>query len=258
MSTAQCGPLCHVHPMQATCTACRTMVTPRCCSRALRPLCSCCSATCPGPTSGSGGDDAAAVCFMSVPCCPSGAALHVTEQVAAACCPGCPTITVRCSLIINTSTFPCLPLVLACRGTYYHRAWQAVVARTQGLQHVVQPNTFALQLPHEAAYSRHEASLAAFQAVSGGRTVWARCWVGRIRRWALVARTCMCSRQERPAVASCPDGCTTAALPPRPAGGACVPAAAAGGGSGRLPAAHLPPAGAVCSPPAASRQCGMT
>ncbi|PRW59697.1 Glycosyltransferase LARGE2 [Chlorella sorokiniana] len=51
------------------------------------------------------------------------------------------------------------------RGTYYHRAWQAVVARAQGLQHVVQPNTFAMQLPHEAAYSRHEASLAAFQAV---------------------------------------------------------------------------------------------
>lgn len=60
------------------------------------------------------------------------------------------------------------------------------MARTQGLQHVVQPNTFALQLPHEAAYSRHEASLAAFQAVSGGRTVWARLCgdgLGRIRRW---------------------------------------------------------------------------
>lgn len=58
------------------------------------------------------------------------------------------------------------PLRVFCRrGTYYTRAWQAVVARAQGQQHVVQPNTFALQLPHEGAYSRHEASLAAFEAV---------------------------------------------------------------------------------------------
>lgn len=58
------------------------------------------------------------------------------------------------------------PLRVCCRrGTYYTRAWQAVVARAQGQQHVVQPNTFALQLPHEGAYSRHEASLAAFEAV---------------------------------------------------------------------------------------------
>lgn len=53
------------------------------------------------------------------------------------------------------------------------------MARAQGQQHVVQPNTFALQLPHEAAYSRHEASLAAFQAVSWCSGVSMRCcWLG--------------------------------------------------------------------------------
>ena len=35
-----------------------------------------------------------------------------------------------------------------------------------GLQHVVQPNAFALQLPHEQAHSPGEAALPNFEAVS--------------------------------------------------------------------------------------------
>jgi hypothetical protein len=35
-----------------------------------------------------------------------------------------------------------------------------------GLQHVVQPNAFALQLPHEQAHSPGEAALPNFKAVS--------------------------------------------------------------------------------------------
>ena len=59
-----------------------------------------------------------------------------------------------------------------CRGSYYQRAWQAVVTHAQGLQHIVQPNTFAMQLPHGQAYARDEAALAAFEAVS---PAWGRC-----------------------------------------------------------------------------------
>ena len=53
-----------------------------------------------------------------------------------------------------------------CRGSYYQRAWQALAARAMGLQHVVQPNAFALQLPHEQAHSPGEAALPNFEAVS--------------------------------------------------------------------------------------------
>ena len=53
-----------------------------------------------------------------------------------------------------------------CRGSYYQRAWQALAARAMGLQHVVQPNAFALQLPHEQAHSPGEAALPNFKAVS--------------------------------------------------------------------------------------------
>ncbi|KAI3436166.1 hypothetical protein D9Q98_002223 [Chlorella vulgaris] len=48
------------------------------------------------------------------------------------------------------------------RGSYYQRAWQSLVARSMGLRHVVQPNTFTLQLPHKQAYSMGEASLTNF------------------------------------------------------------------------------------------------
>lgn len=54
---------------------------------------------------------------------------------------------------------------LCCRGTYYQRAWQALASRAAGLQHVVQPNCFALQLPHPEAYSRSEAALGVFKQV---------------------------------------------------------------------------------------------
>ena len=55
------------------------------------------------------------------------------------------------------------------------RAWQAAASRYMGLQHVVLPNAFALQLPHAQAYSRGEAALPNYRAVrrwgggAGGR-----------------------------------------------------------------------------------------
>lgn len=48
------------------------------------------------------------------------------------------------------------------RGSYYQRAWQAVATRASGIQHVVQPNAFTMQLPHDAGYSRGEAALSNF------------------------------------------------------------------------------------------------
>ncbi|PSC77069.1 Glycosyltransferase LARGE2 isoform B [Micractinium conductrix] len=48
------------------------------------------------------------------------------------------------------------------RGSYYQRAWQALACRAMGLQHVVQPNSFSLQLPHDGGYSRGEAALKNF------------------------------------------------------------------------------------------------
>lgn len=51
------------------------------------------------------------------------------------------------------------------RGSYYQRAWQALVARFLGLQHVANPNTFVLQLPHPQAYSFGEAALSNFKAL---------------------------------------------------------------------------------------------
>ncbi|EFN53347.1 expressed protein [Chlorella variabilis] len=51
------------------------------------------------------------------------------------------------------------------RGSYYHRAWQALVARYMGVRHIVQPNTFTLQLPHTQAFSMGEASLTNFLAM---------------------------------------------------------------------------------------------
>lgn len=65
----------------------------------------------------------------------------------------------------NLSASPCLPPLGTCRGSYYQRAWQAVAQRALGLQHVVQPNVFSLQLPHPAAYSRDEAAWGAFKQV---------------------------------------------------------------------------------------------
>jgi hypothetical protein len=69
------------------------------------------------------------------------------------------------------------------RGSYYQRAWQALVARSMGARHIVQPNTFTLQLPHTAAYSMGEAALANFLAV---------------RRWAVGAGSfgCVASHQQ--------------------------------------------------------------
>lgn len=65
----------------------------------------------------------------------------------------------------STALILCPPSILPRRGTYYHRAWQALAVRAAGLQHVVQPNTFALQLPHAVAYSRAEAAADAFEQV---------------------------------------------------------------------------------------------
>lgn len=48
------------------------------------------------------------------------------------------------------------------RGSYYQRAWQAMAVRASGMQHVVQPNVFAMQLPHDAGYGRGEAALRVF------------------------------------------------------------------------------------------------
>lgn len=65
-----------------------------------------------------------------------------------------------------------------CRGSYYQRVWQALAQSALGLQHVAQPNVFALQLPHPAAYSRAEAAWGAFKQVRGPR---ARAWSVALR-----------------------------------------------------------------------------
>lgn len=146
--------------LQATCTASQTTATPRCCSRALRLSPSCCAATCRGRTSGSGGGRGGGAAWAG------GARLGGAECWAAAS-----NLAWELHSAFGNLGISLPPAHPSCgrRGSYYQRAWQAVVTRAQGLQHIVQPNTFAMQLPHGQAYAREEAALAAFEAVSGGK-----------------------------------------------------------------------------------------
>jgi hypothetical protein len=71
------------------------------------------------------------------------------------------------------------------RGSYYQRAWQSLAARYMGVRHVVQPNTFTLQLPHTQAFSNAEAAVTSFLAVSCCSVWWQRvrcraCWWPRL------------------------------------------------------------------------------